>query len=480
MNLGNLCYNGKWWKGEGHILYKNVSRIGSGENVGKISARLELPSHSIMCSDNDQIRADIMLANWVRNSGKPNVYGLKIQLSSGWNFDLLNSLTRSTSDREVMMFLKYGWLLNRELNVPLMCTFRNHLGVDQHQQAMDTYLQTEIQLGGLIGPLPFVPWQERVAISPMMTRPKKKSSKIRIITDLSYPLGASVNDGIPKDEYMGMYCKVQYPTVDQLCKRAVHLSKGQPRGQVQGFKVDLNRAFRQIPLCPRDWSLMGTTWKGQFYFDKVTVMGSRTGPMACQRVTNMIRHIHAEMGYDVRNFVDDFMGIKLLNKVWDSYWALKRLLRDLGASEATDKAVAPTYLVEFLGILFDLLEMTMEIPGDKVQDLLDELQYWLCKGLMTRKQLESLLGKLQFASICIRPGRVFVSRVIGDLRQMGHEPVLWPITTEMKRDLRWWCRALQDRNAVCMMWLEDQNMEQEALYSDACLKGGHKFWEDHR
>lgn len=417
-----------------------------------------------------QLATDLRLATLVRESGMPNVYGLRIPVASTWNFRLLASLVNNSSDREVVLFLRYGWPLNREMPVPLTCTYGNHAGATQHASAVEDYIHKELALGGLVGPLRGVPWLGRVTVSPMTTRPKKKSSKRRVITDLSWPVGSSVNDGIPKQEYMGVYQKVRYPTVDQLCKRAVTLSQGRPKGQVKGFKVDLNRAFRQIPLCPRDWSLMGTYWDGFVYFDKVTVMGSRTGPLACQRVTNMIRHIMGDIGFEVKNFVDDFMGIELLDKVWDSFYTLRRLLKDLGVSEAEDKAVLPTYIVEFLGILFNLWMLTMEIPEDKVLDLLEDIGMWMRKSLTTRKQVERLLGKLQFAATCVRPGRVFVSRIIDELKEMTDDG-LHVISGDMKLDLQWWKAALVDRNEVCMMWLEQVDVEKIRFCTDACLEG---------
>lgn len=414
------------------------------------------------------IEDDLHLAQVVRNSGKPNVYGVRIPVSTNWNFDLLNSLATTVTDREVVQYLRFGWPLNRELDVPLTITLGNHMGARQYPEEVDRYLQKELHFGALVGPLCSLPAGDRMAVSPMTTRAKKNSVHRRIISDLSWPPGASVNDGIPKHEYCGQLVKIRYPTVDQLCKRAVLLSRGQKRGQIKGFKVDMKRAFRQISTCPRDWTLLGSYWRGALFLDKVTVMGSRTGPLACQRVTNMIRHFMSDMGYDVSNFVDDFMGIELLSEVFQAYGTLKRLLKDLGVSEAVDKAVPPSYTVEFLGILFNLLDLTMAIPDEKVEEIKEELEHWMCKQLSTRKQLESVLGKLQFAATCVRQGRVFVARIIVELKGM-HRCGLHPIGEGLRKDVIWWRRALEDRNLVSMMWLQECVDEQERLVTDATL-----------
>ena len=43
-------------------------------------------------------------------------------------------------------------------------------------------------------------------------------------------------------------------------------------------KVDIESAFRIIPLHPSQWHLLGMSWNGQFYFDKRLTMGERSSP----------------------------------------------------------------------------------------------------------------------------------------------------------------------------------------------------------
>lgn len=136
-----------------------------------------------------QIDSDLLLAERVRSSGKPNVYGLRVPVPSNWNFSLLDSLATSVSDREVVSFLKYGWPLNRELPVPLTITCENHKGALLHASAVDDYIVKELDHGTLVGPLCTLPSMDRMAVSPMSTRPKTNSIKRRIISDLSWPQG---------------------------------------------------------------------------------------------------------------------------------------------------------------------------------------------------------------------------------------------------------------------------------------------------
>ena len=69
--------------------------------------------------------SDVQIVNAVKQDGRLNALGCKILIKSNWNFNLLNMLCKSVSDREVMTFLMYGWPINRDSS-PLSQTYHNH------------------------------------------------------------------------------------------------------------------------------------------------------------------------------------------------------------------------------------------------------------------------------------------------------------------------------------------------------------------
>ena len=218
--------------------------------------------------------------------------------------------------------------------------------------------------------------------------------------DLSWPhSGTSVNDGISKEKYLEQNMWLQYPMVDYLCKTALTLMKDKVK--VKGFKVDLDRAFKQVYMDLKDWPLLGITWMKVLYFDKTVVMGNRSAPYICQCITSFSRHVMENLGHFVANYVNDFMGLGLDSSIWRSYRTLNNLLHDCGTTEALQKAIPPTECLEFLGVWYDLNNMTIMVTGQRMQELVKELRKWQHKGKYKCKQLESLLGKLQFVSNCV-------------------------------------------------------------------------------
>ena len=198
-------------------------------------------------------------------------------------------------------------------------------------------------------------------------------------------------------------------------------------------------------------------------------MGSRTGPYMCQRTSSFVRHIMQNLLYFVANYVDDFMGIESPKKVWQAYYALGNLLRDLGISEAHEKAVPPTYIIEFLGVLYNFLKMTISVTPERLYEIQMELNRWRTMQVYTRKQLESLLGKLQFVSNCVRPGRVMVLRLRRKLVQS--ERLNNTMTESMWKDLQWWKKFMEKYNGTSIMWMQQIPQQDALIATDACLTG---------
>ena len=396
-----------------------------------------------------------------------NVIGLRIPVASNWNLQLFSSLCTSSSDREVLQYLTFGWPLNRE-HGPVSKTWFNHQSANRHPECIDRYLAKELSHGSMLGPFDVSPFHASVTgISPMSTRPKKEPGSRRVIVDLSWPPdGNSVNSLIPKDSFLRVPTKLRYPTIDDICRRAFQLGPG-----VKGWKKDVSRAFRQVPLDPAWWSFLGVCWRNKIYFDKAAVMGCRSAPYTMQRVTNSIRHFMSDICYVVFNYVDDFMSVDWEDAAWRAYNTMGNLLRDLGVQEAVDKSVPPSHLIEFLGILFDLIRMLIILPQDKCDDIRSELRQWRHVQIMTLNGLQSLAGKLQFAATCVRPGRVFVAQLydaIGEMEQEGVSQM--PITDEVIGDILWWETFMQQYNGYSIMWM--QQLELDSVFAtDACLTG---------
>ena len=184
----------------------------------------------------------------------------------------------------------------------------------------------------------------------------------------------------------------------------------------------------------------------------------------------MVVFIHEKMGYYLLNYVDDFIGAEYQSKVHSAHAALKNVLRDIGLKRSEKKSVDPTQTIEFVGNLVNTIDMTIGVIPTRKVEILFELEQWRSRSACTRRQLESLVGKLQFMSNCIRPGRLFVSRLLAEMKGMRRDRY-YKISEEMRKDIKWWYLFIPSFEGTCILWLTDVMEVDSELAVDACLKG---------
>ena len=386
--------------------------------------------------------------------------GAKIPVESGWNISLMQSLLEGYEDVEVITWLRYGWPVSRPPNwEDPTHTYLNHASAVEFPQVIENYIKKEFARGAICGLFQDIPFERRVRVSPLSTHEKKDSADRRIIMDLSWPPGASVNSGIKKDQFMGFSAKLSFPTIDVIACRVSDLM-GQ--GEVLLFKVDLSGYFRQLPIDPGDYSLLMFSWNRELFFDVVS-------PYFAQRTSNAIKHIHEQADYFLFNYIDDLIGCELRRKVFDSQQQWLKLLHGLGVREAENKQVDPMPTLNCIGTLVDAEQGMMFVLPECRIALMQELQEWLTRCECSVKDIQQLVGKLQFICAVVRPGRLFISRMLEELRntRVGERR---QISTEFKKDVRWWLKFLPQFDGVGILWMLQVKQPDCVAASDACLK----------
>ena len=87
---------------------------------------------------------------------------------------------------------------------------------------------------------------------------------------------------------------------------------------------------------------------------------------------------------------------------------LLHLIRTLGFKINWSKVEGPAQSITFLGILLDSMSMTLELPSDKMAELRTLLLQYEGRTRASRRQLQSLAGKLNWACQVIFGGRTFL------------------------------------------------------------------------
>lgn len=398
-----------------------------------------------------------------------NFNELRIPVYSKFNLQFLRLQLEKYQDKEVCEFLQFGFPLSCDRTVVELSTskkVRNHAGARNYAKDIEKYIKKEIHYGAILGPFKSNPFSDQIVISPLNSVPKSNTEERRVILDLSFPGGMSVNDGINKHYYLEQPIDLHYPRIDDF----VEIIKQKGIG-CKIFKRDLKRAYRQIPIDPKDYNLVGFSWKGHYFVDRVLSMGCSSSAFICQRVTNAVRTIAENHGVACVNYLDDFAGAETsdLAEVADS--KLKWVLEKCGLEESVEKACSPSTRMSFLGIWLDTEKMTMEVTPDRLEEIHKLLSEWLLKNSATLKEVQSLVGKLNFIACCVKPGRIFISRILNFLREFKEGVSSLVVPFELKKDLSWWSKFLDVYNGISILNIEEWTEPDEFLASDACLVG---------
>ena len=244
----------------------------------------------------------------------------------------------------------------------------NHNSDKNHPNDVRAYLEDEKSYNAILGPFDAPPLA-KLHTSPFMTREKPHSKIRRVIVDLSFPRGKSVNAGSAQDVYLNTPFVLKLSTIDHVVKHVKLLGKG-----CMIYNIDIKRAFRHVKLDPKDYDLLGLCQDGWF-LDTCLPFGFRHGSALFQRLSDAVRHMMRQRDYDVINYIDDILRIDLPSRVDASFDALSTLLVHLGFEISHSELVKPATCINCLGILVNTENFTLSIPNEKLQEILQKMYH---------------------------------------------------------------------------------------------------------
>lgn len=345
---------------------------------------------------------------------------------------------------------------------------KNMLSARQHPSVIEEYIQKEVASGNIFGPFT-TQAAPKVHINRFGAIPKKyQPGKWRLITDLSYPQGRSINDAISQE-----LASLSYITVDEVANQAVALGKGALMA-----KIDIKSAFRLIPVWPLDRQFLGMRWNDMIYVDGVLPFGLRTAPKVFNAVADAIEWCVTHEGVEfLYHYLDDFaiLGPPGSEACQIALLILKRVCAELGIPLAPEKEDGPTTVMKLLGIIINTVAQELRLPEVKLKRLLELLREWETKKTCTRRELESLLGTLQHACKVIRPGRAFMRQALSLLSVAKQRHHHIRLSAGFRSDMMWWKTFASHWNGKAL--IIHQGCKAVELTSDASGSWGCGAWQ---
>jgi len=391
--------------------------------------------------------------------------------------------------REILRAIEHGAAVDfvGDRSVPVQGT--NHGSLADHAAAVQEVISADCAALKKAGPFALIRSVRGglLNISPLGAVTKRGSTKVRVIHDLSFPRGGdSINAGIA-DVYLPL------ASFGHAARAVRRLGKG-----CLLIKLDVEAAYKQVPVRPEDWHLLGFSFEGTFYYERVLPFGLRS---SCRLWDMFAAALHflceTKLGVAVPQFVihyvDDFLFVIDPVGGGEADRAILQgalsLCRELGIPMAEAKTEGPTTCLTFLGIELDTVAMEARLDAARLEELRSLCVEWQARHSASVVELQSLAGKLNFACSVVRPGRIYLRRILAHIRHCGtlkNDRTGRPLARlsrvalpqAVRDDIAWWHAFLPRWNGSSLLYdLEWQQAPDIHLSTDACKEGYGGYFE---
>lgn len=141
------------------------------------------------------------------------------------------------------------------------------------------------------------------------------------------------------------------------------------------------------------------------------------------------------------------------------------LLRKLGFNINWNEVVDLTTKLTFLGIEIDWVEICLRLPEEKLIQIMQELAIFHHHKRASKKQRQSLAGKLNFCASVVYGGRVYSRRIIDTINLLKADDQKVNLTGDIRADIAWLQAFMSQFNGRFML-LDKQAIQ--SVFTDSC------------
>ena len=416
------------------------------------------------------LQSYINMAKTIGATGLPNYQMARLPVHSNLNIDAWRHHLQGYHNEYLIQYLTFGFPLSlskdRSPNNP---NIANHHSALHFEAAVSDYIDKEITLGAILGPFDEIEYSS-FHCSPLLTRPKD-GNKRRVILNLSYPTGASLNDAVTRDLFDDKSFTLRFPTIDDIVDKI-----RSTKGTALLSKIDVARAFRNLRVDPVDAFKFGIQRKGKYYLDVAVAFGWIHGSVSFQMASDAILYMMRKENCAIFAYIDDFIMVASQEDAMGHFAKLSQLFKELGLPMNPDKVSPPTRTLTCLGITIDLDNNSLSIEKSKVEEIYAECLQVKSKTSLTRRKFQSLLGKLIYLHKCIKPARIFINRILSLFRESPNSRNI-KLTNEFFMDIDWFLTFIPHFSGSARIFKPDIQ-KATSLHIDACLTGVGGMWND--
>ena len=174
---------------------------------------------------------------------------------------------------------------------------------------------------------------------------------------------------------------------------------------------------------------------------------------------------------------DDFLIVKpTYDKCKAAMSFLMWLLHRLGFSISYNKVLGPSQVMVFLGTELNTLDMSLALPHDKLQKNRQSNAHATLRCRLTKRELQSIIGKLSWAIQVIHGGRFYLRRLLDRIHSLRYPSHSTRLTRDMHADMAWWLHFMNVINGHAKMV---ESRPAAPMVIDACSEAAGSHYDGH-
>ena len=254
----------------------------------------------------------------------------------------------------------------------------------------------------------------------------KEGKSARVCVDLSQ----NFNDFIPD-------CPFQMASVQDAVDMALQAKSA--KGEAWFVKLDISSCFLSFPIHPDDLQFFYCKAGGSFWQFVSLVFGRKDAPRVVSMLLDVVSSIMADAGVAHVRYLDDFLIVATsARRAWACAHVAAGILVECGLSLSLPKVEGPSQCLEFLGIVVDSKREVLAISEGRQEELEGLLLGFSRRVKSSVRRLQSLLGKLSFASTVLPGARPFLRRVIDMVAIATWGGGQVRLSADFRKDVRYW------------------------------------------
>lgn len=365
---------------------------------------------------------------------------------------------------------------------------------------------SEVSAGRCLGPFTVEEAEERfdhfIALSSfVLSKPTAVSTKDRLVHNFSDVMFV-LNQMLDNDSMLPVSLDHTSKFIAAVKQRAA------ARELLHLCTADISKGYRRLFHRRQDVAHLGLRVDCDFdghidYFDGVTVskravkkgdvfyvmdrslpFGLVTSVASFCAVTNMIRDLAQELAgpsVDICCYVDDFGCLGTPENCQMGMNVLRNVLNVAGLPENPLKMQVPSAVGEFLGVVYDFSDpdnVTASLPLAKRLRYIKHLRYYIGRATVvdgqrslsvTRKELQSIVGKLAYSSFVLSAGRPFYQRLLAVLRGRSTAKHI-VLDGGCLDDMCWWVSVLTNHTGSVLLTPHEKVVK---VFTDASTTTGY-------